>query len=84
MSEEDLIAERTNLVMEQWPRLGAAWGCTNCDLIFKTPESRGCPGCRSKSIFNLASALGHQRLTEAEVAEQATKMIERIDEVIEK
>lgn len=80
MSEEDLIAGRTQLAFDQWPTLKAAYGCVNCEAMFKEPSREGtCPHCNSTSVFDVAAALAVERVPAAEVVGKAKAMIERID-----
>lgn len=82
MSEDELYAARTQVVFEQWPTLIQAWGCVNCNAIFREPtEHGGCPHCASTSVFDVAAALAVERSSVADVVRSARGMIERIDEV---
>lgn len=90
MSEDELIATRTQLALEQWPHLSRAYGCLNCELLFAEPETSAlvsdsvgrCPGCRSESVFDVAAALAVERMPVADVVQTVEAIMERIGEEI--
>lgn len=79
-TEESLLVDRTNLVFEQWPHLSSAYGCLNCDLIFRAPTAAGkCPQCASESVFDVAAALAVERSSLSSVVGVVEGMIEQLD-----
>lgn len=67
MSDEEKVAIATAAVLAEWPTLSAAWGCVDCEGLFKTPtEDSECPHCRSRSVFDVVKALNAKSQTEAQ------------------
>jgi hypothetical protein len=84
--EAKLIAQRTQLALDQWPHLNSAWACANCEILFRFPTTDKCPCCGSESVFDLGAALSTsgQRRQRREFAEtKVEEMIEALDEVID-
>jgi hypothetical protein len=82
VSEEELIEGRTNSVLADWPTLKHAWGCVNCEALFREPVQSRCPHCRSESVFDAAAVLATERVPMTEVVQQALGMIHSLEEAI--
>lgn len=83
MTEEALIEDRTNRVMADWPTLKHAWGCVNCDALFRWPlDGTHCPHCKSTGVFDAAAVLASERVPVSEVVQQALGMIHSLEEAI--
>lgn len=84
MTEEALIEERTESVLAEWPTLKHAWGCVNCEALFREPvgTARRCPHCRSESVFDAAAVLANERVPVTELVRIAHEMIHSLEEAI--
>lgn len=83
MSEEELIEERTEAVLAEWPTLKQAWGCMNCDALFRWPQDGAhCPHCKSESVFDAAAVLASERVSVSELVKVAHEMIHTLEEAI--
>jgi hypothetical protein len=90
MSEDELIADRLHVALEQWPHLNRAFGCLNCELIFAEPKRVAmvsdtvgrCPQCGSESVFDVAAALAMERRPVGEVLEQVEAIMQHIKDAL--
>ncbi len=84
VTEEGLIEERIDSVLAEWPTLKSAWGCVNCEALFREPigTSRSCPHCQSESVFDAASVLASERVSVSELVRVAHEMIRNLEEAI--
>lgn len=82
MNEEELIEERTEAVLAEWPTLKAAWGCIDCNVLFREPMQGRCPHCQSESVFDAAAVLASERVPVSELIKVAHEMIHNLEEAI--
>jgi len=71
---DELLTERATDILRQWPTVGTATACANCDGIFRQIDR--CPHCGSESMYPLSAGPGGQ------VALQLESMIGMLDEVL--
>jgi hypothetical protein len=64
MLPEDLIIARVQTVMRNWPMVNEAWGCVECDALFRYSTNAHCPHCNSESIFDAAKILRRRSFRE--------------------
>lgn len=61
-AEAEQICRRANEALGQVPTLHEAIGCIDCDKLFR--HGNECPYCGSKSLLNVADAIGTERIAE--------------------
>lgn len=52
--EERQQSERVKDAMKHWPTLTEAFGCMDCQRLFRRAEDHCCPLCGSKSVLSVA------------------------------
>lgn len=75
MSEDELRAERAEaMIRTEWPTVGTAMACAECDWISQRIDI--CPKCGSGSLYPLGVR------SSGVVAAQLSDMVARLDEVL--
>ena len=57
MSPETMQLARAATALEDWPTLNQAYGCLDCNHLFKNLPNERCPSCASRAIIDVAVIL---------------------------